>query len=35
MNLLGAELIRDLASLIQRAEADTSIKVIVFKSGRF
>jgi enoyl-CoA hydratase/carnithine racemase len=33
MNLLGPELIRDLASLIRRAEADTSVKVIVFKSG--
>lgn len=33
MNLLGPELIGDLASLILSAEADTSIKVIVFKSG--
>ena len=33
MNLLGPELIGDLATLITRAEADTSVKVIVFKSG--
>src|SRR6266481_5344351 len=33
MNLLGAGLIRDLVSLIQRAEADDSIKVLVFKSA--
>jgi len=33
MNLFGAEVIRDLVSLIQRAEADDSIKVLVFKSG--
>ena len=30
MNLLGTELIRDLVSLIQRAEADTTLQVIVF-----
>jgi enoyl-CoA hydratase/carnithine racemase len=33
MNLLGAELVRDLVSLIQRAEADNTIKVLVFKSA--
>ena len=33
MNLLGPELVRDLASLIQRAEADQAVKVIVFKSA--
>lgn len=33
MNLLGPELIRDLVSLIQQAEADESVHVIVFKSG--
>lgn len=33
MNLLGPELIRDLVSLIQQAEADESAHVIVFKSG--
>src|SRR5215467_5048658 len=33
MNLLGAELVRDLVSLIQNAEADDSIKVLVFKSA--
>jgi enoyl-CoA hydratase/carnithine racemase len=33
MNLLGPELVRDLVSLIQRAEADTAIKVLVFKSA--
>jgi len=33
MNLEGPELIRDLVSLIQRAEADESIKVLVFKSA--
>jgi len=33
MNLNGPELVRDLASLIQRAEADDSIRVIVFKSA--
>jgi enoyl-CoA hydratase/carnithine racemase len=32
MNLLGPELVRDLVSLIQRAEADHSIQVLVFKS---
>ena len=33
MNLLGPELVRDLVSLIQRAEADEAIKVLVFKSA--
>ncbi|WP_167448925.1 enoyl-CoA hydratase/isomerase family protein [Mesorhizobium hawassense] len=33
MNLLGPELVRDLVSLIQQAEADDNIRVIVFKSG--
>ena len=33
MNLLGPELIRDLVSLIQQAEADDALQVIVFKSA--
>ena len=33
MNLLGPELVRDLVSLIQRAEADDACKVLVFKSA--
>ena len=33
MNLLGPELVRDLVSLIQRAEADDTVKVLVFKSA--
>src|SRR5882672_10744911 len=33
MNLLGPALVRDLVSLIQRAEADDTIKVLVFKSA--
>jgi enoyl-CoA hydratase/carnithine racemase len=33
MNLNGPELVRDLVSLIQRAEADESVQVIVFKSA--
>jgi len=33
MNLLGPELVRDLVSLIQRAEADDSVRVLVFKSA--
>jgi enoyl-CoA hydratase/carnithine racemase len=33
MNLLGPELVRDLVSLIQRAEADDSVQVLVFKSA--
>ena len=33
MNLLGPELVRDLVSLIQQAEADDSLKVVVFTSA--
>ena len=33
LNLLGPELVRDLVSLIQRAEADDAYKVLVFKSA--
>ena len=33
MNLLGPELVRDLVSLIQRAEADATVQVLVFKSA--
>jgi len=33
MNLQGPELIRDFVSLIQQAEADETIKVLVFKSA--
>jgi len=33
MNLLGPELVRDLVSLIQQAEADDGIRVLVFKSA--
>ena len=33
MNLLGPELVRDLVSLIQQAEADPTIRVLVFKSA--
>jgi enoyl-CoA hydratase/carnithine racemase/quinol monooxygenase YgiN len=33
MNLLGPELVRDLVSLIQQAEADAAIKVLVFRSA--
>ena len=33
MNLLGTELVRDLVSLIQGAEADPAVKVVVFKSA--
>jgi enoyl-CoA hydratase/carnithine racemase len=33
MNLAGPELIRDLVSLIQQAEADETIQVLVFKSA--
>ena len=33
MNLLGPELVRDLVSLIQDAEADDAIRVLVFKSA--
>ena len=33
MNLLGTELVRDLVSLIQRAEADAALQVVVFGSA--
>jgi enoyl-CoA hydratase/carnithine racemase len=33
MNLMGPELVRDLVSLIQRAEADNALKVLVFTSA--
>ena len=33
MNLQGPELVRDLVSLIQRAEADDVVNVLVFKSA--
>jgi hypothetical protein len=33
MSLLGPELVRDLVSLIRLAEADDSVKVVVFKSA--
>jgi enoyl-CoA hydratase/carnithine racemase len=33
INLLGPSLVRDLVSLIQRAEVDDGFKVLVFKSG--
>jgi enoyl-CoA hydratase/carnithine racemase len=33
MNLLGPELVRDLISVIQRAEADDTIHVLVFRSA--
>jgi enoyl-CoA hydratase/carnithine racemase len=33
MNLLGPELVRDLVSLIQHAEADDAVRVVVFKSA--
>lgn len=33
MNLMGPELVRDLASLIQQAEADETVQVLVFKSA--
>jgi enoyl-CoA hydratase/carnithine racemase len=33
INLLGPALVRDLVSLIQRAEADAAYRVLVFKSG--
>ena len=33
MNLLGPEPVRDLVSLIQRAEADDSVRVLVFRSA--
>jgi len=33
MNLLGPELVRDLVSLIRHAEADDSVRVLVFQSA--
>jgi enoyl-CoA hydratase/carnithine racemase len=33
MNLNGPDLVRDLVSLIQRAEADDTVRVLVFTSG--
>jgi len=33
MNLMGPELVRDLVSLIQQAEADAGVRVLVFSSG--
>src|SRR5262245_55117870 len=33
MNLLGPQLVRDLVSLIQQAEADDAIRVLVFRSA--
>src|SRR6266568_7476308 len=33
MNLLGPEMVRDLVSLIQQAEADAAVQVLVFKSA--
>ena len=33
MNLLGPELVRDLVSLIQRAEGDETTRVVVFRSA--
>jgi enoyl-CoA hydratase/carnithine racemase len=33
MNLLGPELVGDLVSLIERAEADEAVKVLVFRSA--
>jgi enoyl-CoA hydratase/carnithine racemase len=33
MNLLGPELVRDLVSLIQHAEAEDAVRVLVFKSA--
>jgi enoyl-CoA hydratase/carnithine racemase len=33
MNLLGPGMVRDLVSLIQRAEADAGVRVLVFRSG--
>jgi enoyl-CoA hydratase/carnithine racemase len=33
MNLLGPELVRDLVTLIEHAEADDAVRVIVFASG--
>ena len=33
MNLLGTESVRDLVSLIEAAEADDTVQVLVFESG--
>ncbi len=33
MNLMGPEMVRDLVSLIQQAEADKNVQVLVFKSA--
>src|SRR5262249_11800248 len=33
MNLLGPQLVRDLISLIQQAEADSAVKVLVFRNA--
>ena len=33
MNLLGPDLVRDMVSLIQQAEADDGVRVVVFKSA--
>ena len=33
MNLLGPELVRDLVSLLQQAEAEKAVRVLVFRSG--
>ncbi|HEY0815620.1 MAG TPA: hypothetical protein VGE11_20300 [Pseudonocardia sp.] len=33
MNLLGPELVRDLVALIQEAEADDTVQVLVFASS--
>jgi enoyl-CoA hydratase/carnithine racemase len=33
MNLLGPELVRDLVSLLQQAEADETVQVLVFRSA--
>ena len=33
MNLLGPALVRDLVTLIQQAEADGDLKVLVFRSA--
>jgi enoyl-CoA hydratase/carnithine racemase len=33
MNLIGPELVRDLVSLIQEAEADSAVRVLVFQSA--
>jgi enoyl-CoA hydratase/carnithine racemase len=33
MNLIGPELVRDLVSLMQRAEADDALRVLVFRSA--